>query len=232
MNKYIIFALICAFALFGLLGCGVSEAKKPTSSVNSNSSTEIATNPVSTTQQKLANPAETPKKPSAEDIKNGSVKSDDYDENMAIDKYRCSVEAYVVDKDPKGLNIRETIEPNSAIIGKIPFNEDGTSVQIIRTNFSGRVLINRAETTEGAVVFDKEGWVAANLLATSTAGYNTKGVKLYEAGKGTKVLTIIPPETEVRIVSCDKGWVRVKYKSFTGWLDPDSQCGNPVTNCS
>jgi SH3-like domain-containing protein len=162
------------------------------------------------------------------------VKADDYDEHSGSDKSSgnlCDVEAYVVDKDPAGLNIRS--EPGKGnVIGKIPFDEDGTIVHIISTDFNGWVQIDHASTVESKIVFDKKGWVSANLLATSTAGYRTQGVELSESAAGSKVLTFIPPETEVRLYSCDGKRVRVKYKKFTGWLGEDLACPNPVTNCS
>ena len=172
---------------------------------------------------------------SGEDIKNGSVKADDYEENMKSvnrNKSLCDVDAFVADTDKNGLNVRSEDRANSEIVGVIPFSEDGTTVHLVGTNYNGWVKINHAENMESEVVFDGEGWVSGNLLATSTTGYDGKGLKLYQAGKGTKVLTVVPPETVVKIVSCDRDWVRVKYKNFTGWLNPDPQCGNPVTNCS
>jgi SH3-like domain-containing protein len=168
------------------------------------------------------------------DIENGSVKADDYEEHSGFNKNpdsACDIYAYIVDKDPAGLNVRDSDE-NGQAIGKIPFDTDGTIVHLISTNFTGWVRIDHAETVEGKVVFDKKGWVSANLLATSAAGYGTQEVELTESASGSKVLTFIPPETEVRMFSCDGKRARVKYKKFTGWLGEDAACPNPVTNCS
>lgn len=233
MLKYTILTLMMAA---GLAACANSKAQNQTDkNLAGSSSTETVQTPVKPTPKKKSESNDNPVELSAEDIKNGSVKADDYDENsgaIKTEKSLCSVRAYVIDKDPNGLNVREDAEPNAKIIGKIPFKKDGVIVDIIQTNFMDKVKINHAEAVDDDYVSNQEGWVAANLLGVSTTGYDGKGVKLYEAGKGTKVLTVIPPETDVRVVSCDKDWVRVKYKNFTGWLDADSQCGNPVTNCS
>ena len=136
-----------------------------------------------------------------------------------------------MDKDPAGLNIRDAFDKGS-VIAKIPFDEDGTIVHLISTNFDGWVQIDHAETVDGKVVFDKKGWVSANLLATSTTGYDGKGVKLFESAPGSKVIMTVPPETEVRMFSCDGKRARVVYKRLTGWLDENDACPNPVTNCS
>jgi SH3-like domain-containing protein len=168
------------------------------------------------------------------DIENGSVKADDYEEHSGFNKKpdsACDVYAYVIDKDPAGLNIRDAFDKGK-VIAKIPFDEDGTIVHLISTNFDGWVQIDHAETVDGKVVFDKKGWVSANLLGTSIAGYGSKGVPLYESAPGSKVIMLVPPETEVRMFSCDGKRPRVVYKKLTGWLNEDDSCPNPITNCS
>ena len=70
------------------------------------------------------------------------------------------------------------------------------------------------------------------MLATSTTGYDTNGVKLYEYGSGSKILTGIPAEEVVKIRACNQKEIRVVYKNFDGWLDSEAQCANPMTNCS
>ena len=232
MLKYTIFLLITAIGLSACAGSKAQNQADKNTVISSPETTQIVAQP---TPKKKPKSNDNSVVMTDEDIKNGSVKSDDYEENMQSvnrNKDVCSVEAFVADTDKNGLNVRREDRANAESIGKIPFSEDGTMVHLTGTNFVGWVKINHAVNMESETVFDQEGWVSANLLATSTTGYNGKGVKLYEAGKGTKVIKIVPPETVVKIVSCDKDWVRVKYKKFTGWLDPDSQCGNPVTNCS
>lgn len=168
------------------------------------------------------------------DVQNASVKADDYEQHSGLSKKPagiCDLYAYVVDKDPAGLNVRDSAS-NGSVMGKIPLDEDGTIVHLISTNFDGWVQIDRAETVEGKIVFDKKGWVAANLLATSTTGYGTDGVELSESSLRSKVLATIPPETEVRMFSCEGKRPRVVYKKLTGWLAEEASCPNPVTNCS
>lgn len=145
----------------------------------------------------------------------------------------CDVTAYVTDKDPNGLNVRDSSSENGKIIGQIPFDKDGTQVHIIASSSTGGwMMIDKANTYQ--TVFDKKGWVSANLLAIATRGYDTKGVKLYDGGSGKTgpVLTTIPPDTELKILNCDGKRVQVKYKDIYGWLEPEDQCDSSVTRCN
>jgi len=144
----------------------------------------------------------------------------------------CDVEAYVVDPDPKGLNVRETPGVGGKVVAVIPADPDGTVVHLVASSPNGWVQINRAETVGGTVVFDKRGWVSGNMLGTSTRGYGTKGVKLRGDAKAGKVVGTIPPEAEVRVAGCAGDKIKVKYRNLNGWLDLDDQCPNPVTLCN
>lgn len=145
----------------------------------------------------------------------------------------CSTDAYVVDKDPDGLNVR-SFPRTGNVIGNIPLDSEGTTVHLVGQNADGGwVQIDEARTTADQVVFSKRGWVSGNMLAVSTRGYDTKGVKLYEINdENSKVVATIPPDTEVKVLGCDGGMLLVKYKNSQGWLAPESQCPNPVTNCN
>lgn len=86
--------------------------------------------------------------------------------------------------------------------------------------------------TAEKATFANKGWVSANLLSLTTRGYDAGGVELYEGGKGSKVITKIPEDMEVKIIDCSGKRMQVKYKNFTGWLEPDAQCDSPVTRCN
>jgi hypothetical protein len=144
----------------------------------------------------------------------------------------CDVQAYVVDPDPKGLNVRDAPGVNGKVVAVIPLDGDGTTVHLISSSPNGWVQIDRAETVGGEVVFDKKGWVSGNMLATDTRGYGTKGVKLRGEGKAGKVVGTIPPEMQVRVAGCAGDRVKVRYKNLVGFLDPEDQCPSPVTLCN
>jgi SH3-like domain-containing protein len=144
----------------------------------------------------------------------------------------CDATAYVIDPDPKGLNVRSAPRTGK-VIGNVPKDKEGTVVRLIAQNGDGGWLqIDNAKTTADKVVFDKKGWVSGNMLAVSTRGYDTKGVKLYEGGEASTVLATIPPETEVRVVGCDGKRLEVKYKNTVGWLNEDDQCPKPSGKCN
>jgi hypothetical protein len=115
--------------------------------------------------------------------------------------------------------------------GKPP-DHDRTIVHQSGSAANGWVQISRAEKIDGTIVFDRKGWVSGNMLGTETRGYGTKGVKLRGEGKAGRVVGTIPPETEVRVAGCAGDRVKVRYRNLVGWLDPDSQCPNPVTLCN
>lgn len=149
----------------------------------------------------------------------------------------CDVSAYITDKDPKGLNVRDSSSENGKVIGQIPFDKEAPIVHIISSSSNGWMMVDKATVFDfkadaDKVIFDNKGWVSANLLAISARGYDTGGVQLYEGGKGSKVLTKIPEDTVMKIVGCDGKRMQVKYKNFTGWLEPDAQCVSASGRCN
>ena len=149
MRKHIKFLLILAVALFGLSGCGVSDGRKKPIEKTPSPSPEKAETQVAPTPENQSKANDNSTELTSVEIKNGSVKSDDYDENMKNGKDLCSVEAFVLDKDPKGLNIRDDGNTSAKIIGKIPFDEEGTVVHITGANYAGWMIIDHAENMEG-----------------------------------------------------------------------------------
>jgi SH3-like domain-containing protein len=149
----------------------------------------------------------------------------------------CHIEAYVVDPDPKGLNVRYGPGTEYGIITRL-LSQNDTTVAIKGANGSW-VLIDEAfeldavEKTEG---LNGKGWVYAPMLALTTRYVGLAkepAVRLFkEPNKNSAVLIRLMRETEVKVVGCRGSWVQVQYKNYTGWLDAESQCGNPVTTCS
>lgn len=72
----------------------------------------------------------------------------------------------------------------------------------------------------------------APLLGTSTRGYATKSVLVYKsADNKTEVIGRIPSQRSVKLLSCDRAWALVEYDLLKGWIEPESQCANPLTTC-
>lgn len=148
-------------------------------------------------------------------------------QSIAKPQTACKIYAYVIDKDPNGLNARRGAGTNLGILGKIMPDENGVIVDVIGSSGSWLVIEN-VETIDGEKAFDGKGWVFASMLGTSTRGKS----KLYAAANTkSKVLATLPTEEEVTILSCAGKWAKVKSGNRQGWLAPENQCGNPVTTC-
>lgn len=144
----------------------------------------------------------------------------------------CDVTAFVIDKDPKGVNVRATADRDGKPIGVIPFNKEGTLVHIISLSNSGNgwMEIDNAETVTEKNVFSGSGWVSGNLLAITATTRDGSSVKLHPY-EGSAVLATIPSDTEIKLFGCEGKRVSVEYKGIVGWLEPDSQCESPSTLC-
>lgn len=142
----------------------------------------------------------------------------------------CSISAFVIDKDPKGLNVRSGPSASNDIIGNLPTTTVGVVVDI--TGSKGDwVQLSKAESPD-KVEFQGAGWVSAKLLGTSTRGYGTKGVSVYKnANNQSSVVSTIPPETGVTLLGCNQSWALVEYEGTKGWIEPEAQCANPLSTC-
>lgn len=147
---------------------------------------------------------------------------------------RCEITAYVADPDPNGLNVRSGAGTNFKVIKTIPKDNDGTIVEIVSSSGSW-MKISSARNAEGETVFSGSGWVYAPNLATSVPENNIKHKAYLSADKKSKVVSAITENTEYRLKSCKGSWVEVSIgkgsELISGWLPPESQCGNPMTNC-
>ena len=151
----------------------------------------------------------------------------------------CSIEAWVTDKDPKGLNVRSQPNAASKILGTLKItgndNDDEIVVNIIGYS-NGWVKIRKAENSEFEAVFEGTGWISAEKVTTRAQrldGNMKKGVTLYaKPSSKSKKLGTVPNEEPVKVIGYDCFGLKVKYKNKTGWVQSDQLCGNPVTTCS
>jgi SH3-like domain-containing protein len=150
--------------------------------------------------------------------------------NSAEGQQTCNISAFVIDKDPKGLNVRSGPGTSHAIIGNLPTTTVGVVVDITASK-GDWVQLSKAESPD-KVEFQGSGWVSAKLLGTSTRGYGTKGVSVYKsANNQSSVVGTIPPETGVTLLGCSQSWALVEYEGKKGWIEPEAQCGNPLSTC-
>ncbi len=150
----------------------------------------------------------------------------------------CDLWAYVLDPDPRGVNVRSGPGKQFAAVGKLPHDEYSLTVHV--TGASGQwVRISEAERMEsGDNVFKGAGWVYGPGLGTQTKNYagldpEEPRVRLYkEPSKRSAVVLRLPNEIEVALTGCKGRWARVRHKNVEAWLDPDSQCHSTLTTCS
>ena len=149
----------------------------------------------------------------------------------------CDVAAYVMDKDPHGLNVRSGPNKTYQIIGNLPDQEaEGIVVHI--TGSSGEwVRIDHAGEVGGEhdrAFFKGEGWVYAPLLGVEGMAISNGGTNLYkEPAEKSRVLINIPGgDDSVVMRGCRGQWMYVEYKKVRGWAAPHTLCANPLTTCA
>jgi SH3-like domain-containing protein len=137
---------------------------------------------------------------------------------------KCDISAYVITKNPQGLNVRSGASPTKRILGKIATNE---TVKI--TAASGKWV----QVTDITGDFQGTGWVYLPMLGISSRGYGTNGVNLYtSADQKSQKVGRIPPSTSVKLLGCQGEWAQVEYQGIKGWLASEDQCGAALTSCS
>lgn len=151
-------------------------------------------------------------------------------QNSSSNQRSCQIAAYITDKDPNGLNVRSEPNSQSKIVDTLPTNNLGVIVDLTAAQ-GDWVQLSKAESPE-KLEFQGSGWVYAPLLGTSTRGYSTKSVSVYQsANNQTKAIGRIPSQRSVKLLSCDRDWALVEYQGLKGWIEPESQCANPLTTC-
>ena len=220
MRNVILVTLLLGSLAAGCQDGGVTKISQPgstSSSLNAISSPAIAKTSKSSSQSET--------QPSASNQSPVAAP-----QSLAEAQQSCNITAFVIDQDPKGLNVRSGAGENHKIIGNLPTKTIGVVVDI--TGSQGNwVQISKAESPE-KVEFQGTGWVYSQLLGTSTRGYGTPGVSVYKsANTQSSVMGKIPPETGVKLLGCSQSWALVEYEGLKGWIEPEAQCGNPLSSC-
>ncbi len=157
----------------------------------------------------------------------------------------CSTEAYVIDTDPNGLNVRK--EPNGEVTTRIPCD---AMVRIVAAK-DGWIKISAVSYMENPEfakknhhAYDPEhdraslenvnGWVSAKLLGTSVRNYSPEETEWLLSGNSPNSTKAVPFDDTyacVTLAGCSGDWLQVRYKNQIGWLKPDLNCPNPYTTC-
>lgn len=149
----------------------------------------------------------------------------------------CNVEAYVVDKDPHGLNVRSAPNKTSKIVGNLPDQEaEGIVVHITGSSGEWVRIDNAVEAgaEHNRLFFKGEGWVSARLLGVEGMAISNGGTNLYkESTEKSRILIKVPGGDDAIVIrGCRGEWMYVEYKKVSGWAAPHTLCANPLTTCS
>lgn len=208
-------------------GCQDSDVTSTSQTADTPVTQNSSSTPATTTAQAPQSSKPTEAKPSTQASKQLATSAN----SSASSQRACSINAYVIDKDPQGLNVRSGPSSNGKIIGKLPTNTAGVFVNVTASQ-GDWVQLTKAESPE-KIQFQGTGWVYASLLGTSTRGYGSQGVSVFSSpNTQSSAIGRIPPDTSVKLLGCDRSWALVEYQQLKGWIAPESQCGNPLTTCS
>lgn len=146
------------------------------------------------------------------------------------DEGKCDLEAYIIDPDPKGTNVRD--KPNGKIIATLPHQPDDPHLIMVKvTGYKGKWL--------SVVIHDgKNGWIFSELVGMSLRNYAPGSVAALRVRpeKNAPTAGEIFDDEEVTVLGGEGKWALVRYKhpkghELTGWLTPEKQCGHPYTTC-
>ncbi len=147
----------------------------------------------------------------------------------------CDVDAYVIDQDPNGLNVRSGPGKIYGVIGNLPYKQD-TGVSVHITGSSGSWVQIDLSVEEGGdeeqTFFKGLGWIYAPLLGLSGIAHTQGATLLYrEASQKSVVVKRVPGGNDVNVWGCRGKWFYVEYKKVKGWAAPETLCSNSLTTC-
>lgn len=146
----------------------------------------------------------------------------------------CDIDAYFIDSDRNGSNVRSAPSAQSQIINQV---DNMTTVLHITGIQNGWFQVDRiydAASEGGDVdVFKGLGWVHASIVGGDGVGSN--GTKLFQtATEKSKLLASIGVEKGIGLISCKGKWAYVQSRrdKLKGWVKNQTMCTNPLSNCS
>jgi uncharacterized protein YgiM (DUF1202 family) len=147
----------------------------------------------------------------------------------------CDVEAFVIDQDPNGLNVRSGPGKSYGVIGNLPYKQD-TGVSVHITGSSGDWVQIDSGVEEGGdeeqTFFKGAGWVYAPLLGLTGTAQSKGATLLYrEASQKSGLVKRVPGGDDVKVWGCRGKWLYVEYEKVKGWAAPRTLCSNSLTTC-
>jgi SH3-like domain-containing protein len=142
----------------------------------------------------------------------------------------CDISAYVLDRDPHGLNVRSGPSPN-APVHRVVSNAGSPVAHIVGQSGSWFRVSNIVEAEENREIFRGDGWVHASLLGLSVANADPV-LHAQPAMRSPAIARLVPDESRLTLIGCAGNWAQVRSSGRVGWLSPAGQCSNPLTTCS
>lgn len=149
----------------------------------------------------------------------------------------CEVTGFLIDPDRSGTNVRE--QPRGPIIKKLPLQDDpnfevGVYVTVKASRQGWLQIASVADTNDQAY---RDAWVYGRLIAVDTRNYDGSPFNLYRnPDRKSPVIGRIRGERRAPILGCCGRWIYTTIqdsgKALSGWLEPEMQCPNAVTNCN
>ena len=149
----------------------------------------------------------------------------------AGDSYRsCALSVYVIDQDPKGMNIRAAPSARARVLKVVNGPNAGTAT--VRGYQAGWFRVSAiAAAEEDSIMFKGDGWVHGSLLHVDVASGDPN---LYEGPtrRSHLIRHLTGDQQGVTLVSCSGNWAQIRVNGTLGWLSPAGQCSNPLTTCA
>ena len=147
-------------------------------------------------------------------------------------KEGCKVRAFVIDKDPQGLNVRDKpTAKGSTVLGQLP-TQKPVDVTITQSENSW-FYINSASDIDGNNKMPQTGWVSGSLLGIGIRNYGpTSKYYLHKEASSKSLILSDPGQGDAKLIDCKGRWLKVEREGKIGWLSPEGQCPSAVTNCS
>lgn len=148
----------------------------------------------------------------------------------------CLLSAYISDDDGNATNLRSA--PGGAIAMSLPIGSYSYMLELsdVRKGWWKIIFVYTAEEGDEVELHGSrtgEYWIHNSVLCLSTTNYGGQRWCLRATpGQKGKPVYYFTEELFVHPLEVRGGWVKVKYKGYTGWIEEEKLCDNPLTNCS
>ncbi len=146
-----------------------------------------------------------------------------------------SLSAYINDPDEVNpTNVRAT--PGGEIVLKLPQNDD-YMINITGVQYGWFLVdyIYGFGNDSEYEIPNKKAWIHGSVIELGTRNYGSQAYDLLNEPNGKNIIVTINFETFVKLKDIKGDWVQVVWenegKKYTGWIEKDKLCGNPLTNC-